>query len=402
MIEDHLRNCEIFIFILFRRYGMKEPGDDISRTERELRIALDMLNRDKRLIVLPYLRDLPKNDDPGQQEKGAVQLRQLVQESMLARSYATPEAFRELVTHDLYDTVLRYRLETRKHRALQSFWQLGTAERPAHPRLVVVYPPVDTRYMRTENPDAVWLTRLMPNLVFEDFKALQKIDKSLRLIGFNEFSICSTAGIPSDVDYMNRVWLCLPRSVRARKQLERYTDRSRVQFVPRRPDAEARLRWRCADGSWTEIRSPLSRYLEEQRRGMGSGEWTAQKGKLVARDFAVLTRFIDRSDVAVRDRPLVDYFLAGIRGLGTWGAGWFIDRKYPAFLHCRAGDDIQMLLEVTYRDERIDDVRDVSSEPPEYFETQNDPRVIEEVIEDYRDPDAREERALEREVQHQH
>jgi len=82
---------------------------------------------------------------------------------------------------------------------------------------------------------------------------------------------------------------------------------------------------------------------------------------------------------------LKDYFLAGIRGLGTWGAGWFIDRRYHAIEKLCKGDDrdIQLLLEVTYRNEHVIDVRPVSHEPESYFRNEISVGTIRAVIKEY-------------------
>lgn len=84
---------------------------------------------------------------------------------------------------------------------------------------------------------------------------------------------------------------------------------------------------------------------------------------------------------------LKDYFIAGIRGLGTWGAAWFIDRRYDAFKLYQDSEDanIQLLLEVTYKDERIFEVRDVSEESEGYFKKQNSLREIKRIITEYQE-----------------
>lgn len=75
---------------------------------------------------------------------------------------------------------------------------------------------------------------------------------------------------------------------------------------------------------------------------------------------------------------LKDFFFAGIRGLGTWGGGWFLDRRYDALRGpCeKENADVQFLLEVTYKDEQVLDVRDVSGEPEGYFQNENNIRTI--------------------------
>jgi len=98
---------------------------------------------------------------------------------------------------------------------------------------------------------------------------------------------------------------------------------------------------------------------------------------IIAKDYAILARFRDTfSDVNMKDGYLQDYFLAGLRGLGTWGAAWFIDRKYHNFENVYEKKDLQFLLEVEYRDGRIFDVRDVSGKSQSYFDNENSLSVI--------------------------
>jgi hypothetical protein len=67
--------------------------------------------------------------------------------------------------------------------------------------------------------------------------------------------------------------------------------------------------------------------------------------------------------------PFQHYFVAGIRGLGTWGAGWYIDRcpdeleRLAEAARETKNGDIQVLLEVTFSNYRIVEVEDVSSKP---------------------------------------
>ena len=156
----------------------------------------------------------------------------------------------------------------------------------------------------------------------------------------------------------------------------------------RRPRTEARILWRYSPKSETffKISSPLSKYLKEQRQEIETYDWSAQMGRMIAKDYAILSRFsYGSTDVAMLDGTLKDYFIAGIRGLGTWGAGWFIDRRYNELAKYEEHENIQLLLEVTYRDERILGVRDVSDEPEKYFAQQNNIREIKRIIKEYKE-----------------
>ncbi len=47
ILNAEISKCHIFILILWKRYGSKEPGRKKSNTERETEIALDLLKREK-------------------------------------------------------------------------------------------------------------------------------------------------------------------------------------------------------------------------------------------------------------------------------------------------------------------------------------------------------------------
>jgi len=123
----------------------------------------------------------------------------------------------------------------------------------------------------------------------------------------------------------------------------------------------------------------MGEYLRRQRKKLDiKGDWNAQLGRVMVKDFAVLARL--RRELADAPEPLWDYFLAGVRGLGTWGAAWFVDREYKQLQRFDKAENIELLLEITYRDGRILEVADVSTKPPQYFLEANDPQVIEENI----------------------
>jgi hypothetical protein len=141
---------------------------------------------------------------------------------------------------------------------------------------------------------------------------------------------------------------------------------------------EATLEWTNTSGRKITIKSPLSRYLKLQRqKDQAAREWNATLANVVAKDFAIIARFGDPTEVTTSD-----FVIAGIRGLGTWGAAWFLDRRYKELRSVREFGDVQMLLEVTYKSGMIAEVRDVSSEAPEYFALQLSDKFIKELIGD--------------------
>ena len=80
----------------------------------------------------------------------------------------------------------------------------------------------------------------------------------------------------------------------------------------------------------------------------------------------------------------MEYFIGGIRGLGTWGATWFIDRNSSAFETYKDNEPIQLLLEVTYANGQIIEVRDVSNENGSYFKQQMRTACIKKTIKNFK------------------
>jgi hypothetical protein len=250
-------------------------------------------------------------------------------------------------------------------------------------RLDVIYPAVDTPC-----PSAgYWRTRLLPNIVFEDSKAIQKLDKTFRLIGLRSFKFFNLTDLPDDLMYHNRVWLCLPRNAAAQKALRKYQTRCHFQMSPETDGMPGEIRWQPREATtFTRAVSPLSSYLKLQRTAANGNEpmnWSREFRNIIAKDYGIIARFSVDSSIPTTDGTLKEYFIAGIRGLGTWGASWFIDRRYQIFDNVELHADIQILVEVTYADGRIQDVRDVSNEAQSYFDDQIREDKIREIVAAY-------------------
>jgi hypothetical protein len=381
IIRELVQKCNVFILILYRRYGTVEDGQSKSNTEREIDVALERLNRKgSNLVLLTYFRDIPNNDDQGDQEKQVRELRKhLKEKKIFFQDYKEPQDFRQKFIHDLYYVAIRFHMAVKKQRSLRAFWALGSVEEKGSPRVAIIYPALDREEMKPQKPDRIWLERLVPNVVFEDFKAINKVEKTLRIIGDHTIETHTSKSVPHEINAMNRVWICLPRNHPGMRQMENYQKDAFFRFMPRMGNSEGFIKWHPPQRRKTiDVNSPLSTYLELQRSKMKGGQWSSNVGQIIAKDYAVLARFSD-----INEPSLKDYFIAGIRGLGTWGAGWFIDRRYKYLLPLEDKEDLQfqLLLEVVYKNEHIHDVKDVSDKPASYFEKENDPAQIKKYIE---------------------
>lgn len=383
-INKEVEKSHFFVLILNKRYGSIEEGHSKSNTERELETILKRFETHPEIKILAYFRELPENNDKGEQEKGVIELRKKLSTlGIRYKTYRTTEEFKEAFTHDMYSVLLRISLSPFKQTALQRFWQVGESDKPTYPRLAIFFPPVSRAFMDTKHDENFWQYKLLPNVYYEDYKAIHKIKKTLALIGFSDFRTFFNTDLPHDHNFMNRVWVCFPRSQAAMESLKAYSDIARFEFGYRKA-SDNKLKWTTDNGENIDIKSPFSSYLKEQRTKGEKRDWHSSLNKIYCKDYAVIARFKNRkSSEHTISGLLHDYYFAGIRGLGTWGAAWYIDRSFKKLLDFEPEDDVQLLLEVTYRDGSISSVENVSSKPASYFKEQSRIGTIRKEIEKY-------------------
>jgi len=75
-----------------------------------------------------------------------------------------------------------------------------------------------------------WQERLLPNVVYEDVKCIQKIESAVRLTGVQDISSVTVDHPRLRTDPGNRIWLCLPRNAIAQRKLAQLKD------IDRQPD----------------------------------------------------------------------------------------------------------------------------------------------------------------------
>jgi hypothetical protein len=372
-INELIHDCKAFILILGERYGTIEPGNTVSNTEREIEEALRVRESRPGFQILTYFKDLPPDPDPGNQRQQVEALKQrLNSKGIFYFQYQKSSAFRERLIHDLYKILLNFRISNTKTIALRRFWRMGIVDGPARYNTMIIFPPAAPPCTKLTNQGQICdvPNRMAPLVVFEDYKAIVTISKSLQLVGVTTVGDCAVDYIPRDIDMMNRIWLCLPRNIPAHRRLSHYHDR-RFEFNVRRNKSRF-IEWK-SNSKIIHIESPLETYRQEQER-QHSHQISRDNHSIIAKDFAVIARFCDKTKQDMERGHLMDYFFAGIRGLGTWGATWFVARRYNAFLNMDIADDykdVQMLVEVTYIRGRITEVIDVSNESAAYFRQQN-------------------------------
>jgi hypothetical protein len=378
-----IRKCHFFILILNKRYGSIEHGHTKSNTEREIETILEEKAKNEQKYILSYFKINPPNNDIGPQEEKVEDLKKRISRmNFVYKEYENPTDFKEKITHDLINILLRIELSPRKKQALSNFWSLRIPEKHEIPKLSIIYPPVPREMMAGIEETNFWEDRLTPNIFFEDHQAICKLRKTLQFIGFNNFDVHSSYSIPPDIHYRNIVWICMSRQPNAIKSLEKYSKIKRFEFHPRNGSNEPFLEWKLSSGEIIKIKSPLKKYLTLQRKQLPQDyEWNPHFGQVFAKDYAIIARFQNKTSKRTVDYDfLKEFFIAGIRGLGTWGAAWFIDRMSNYFVEYDENNDIQILLEVTYLNESISFVENVSDRDAAYFINENTTKRIKENI----------------------
>lgn len=386
-----IKECHFFLLILYKRYGTIQEGQKISNTEREINTIIEYLSKDKKKKILSYFKKVPPTTDPGIQLQKIEELKQRLRRISFwfYKEFDTHDEFKTTLTHDLYQMLIRMKQGSFKIEQLKKFWQFGKLDNQTSPKVLVIYPPVPREWMGVTDFDNLWERRLLPNIFFEDFKALHKILKNLSMVGLIDYKVYSKFDTPQDYDKSNIIWICLPRQTKGLRTLHDRVDK-RFEIIPRKKNREPYIRWRNQEGNWFDVQSPLHKYLKQQRDAANVvGEWDRALGNVIAKDYAVIACF--ERNIPYNQTPGIDklkeYYLSGIHGLGTWGAAWYIDRFYGKFAELSLSDlhIVQILVEVEYRDGRISNVKDVSECPAQYFIEQQSLKIIKQTINDYKE-----------------
>lgn len=375
-LNERIRGSNVFILILGARYGTSGKISNRSHTEQEVEEVLAKKQSNPKVTVLCYLKRLSSNPDPGPQERKNLAFRKrLAKQGIVSREFDDHTDFEKDLTHDLYALCVRLRNAQHKIECLSKFFldHDGTfdAGRSLPADFALIYRPVLRKFEDESMDPSFWHKRLMPNVIFEDSKAIQKLQKLLRLMGHSS-KVYMSYDLPNDVGLMNRLWICAPRMDSAMRAAK--SGGASFQFERNESGNLLHLRRRKTA---LHISSPLSAYLDLQRfPDIMGGEWNAELGQIFARDYAILARLPALDNKSAVAGQVSDYFIAGLRGLGTWGVAWYLDRKFKALEDLPASGIIERLLEVTYFRGSIADVLDVTEMPQAYFNDQCSPATI--------------------------
>jgi len=382
-IDREMRTCDIFVGILYREYGTPiRAFNNLSGTHYEF---MQAIAKAPGMKIMTYYK-VPKTKER-QGLKMTMLKKYLASAKVPYQKYTTSREFRERFEADLEQAFDRTMEGRQRKKNLKSIIRYDSGANAGN-FFKIVYPPIHQTSQGRHQRRIDWKQRLMPDVVFEDFKAIEKISSAVSLIG------CAYEVETSDISGAehfegNAIWLCLPRNELAQMHLKniRSNGKRSVRFrfedtvQDKNKATERTIFWEDADGKELSVRSPLSRYLAKQRRG-ALGMWNIDLANIYARDYAVIARF--KRGTPYSNQPYYHYFIAGIRGLGTWGAGSCFGRWHNVLAGALTGDDdFQVLVQVSYDRCKIHKVRVVSGEDQAYFDSEMQDDTIERRIRDH-------------------
>ena len=153
---------DIFVLILFKRYGSVEKGQTKSNTEREVEFVLDQVRTGRDIYLLTYFRESGIEIDPGPQQRKVNKLRKsLHQNGISYKIYKTVEEFQDSITADIYSVIFRFLArKTRQISDVRPLEQLPQQVQKKEPA-----PTVFISYSQDSDDHIRWIVRLSTDLI---------------------------------------------------------------------------------------------------------------------------------------------------------------------------------------------------------------------------------------------
>jgi hypothetical protein len=400
-ILRRIQPFSIFVGILWNRCGTPVGDSGETGTETEFEYAIAHRNT---ISILSYFRKQTDEKRLGSEERlqrkqvGDLK-RRLEKNNVSTLTYDNLAQFRGRILGDIMEAALDLVLsqEPRKIADFYNFFRFGSHWRLDTKPLLIVYPPIADPGPGHACPRLNWRKRLLPHVIYEDFKTIQDVEEAMRLLGRQYKTVTTDSPSLDMAEPGDRFWVCVPRSVKAQRALEQLKEQGvdvRFHFTSRatRSGPETCLAWRRS-GRNIQIRSPLAKYLNHSARPARAAPWRPAFGHSYCRDYAVFARFKlckDPGDSC--SEYYYHYFAGGIRGLGTWGIGYLLDHESSRLVRMAAdqtaktGDEnVQLLLEVTYENYRVTRIRDVSENAEAFFTKRYSDEYIRQQMKRHRD-----------------
>ena len=266
IINARLEKSALFVGILYSKYGeCINPETNISATHEEIRFAIQ---NDKNLKILIYKREpMLKIDDNNKSDvENRHRFNKLIEEikksKILYKKYDNVDYFEQNVTLDLMEAVLEMTTEASRREKLNKFFKFGISRRQREANVLIGYPPIHKHFGPSQRASYDWTQRLVPNVVYEDFRALRKIENSLNCMGVFDHKTVTTHY--EDLrERGNRIWLCIPRNEIAQKKLDLFGNRVRFEFIGEN-SSNRELIWLNDNDDKITVKSPLQKYSRVQ------------------------------------------------------------------------------------------------------------------------------------------
>jgi len=356
-LNTEAARAHFFILIFHEKYGRIEQGKTVSNTEREVKAVLAERKKNPRKTILPYFMEGTTL------EPKVVELREKLRSlGIIDRSYKSLKEFKDLLTHDLYSTAMSFKLSTDKIDALKKFWNFRRPNEGDTVSAAIMFNPYAIE--KFFDTDVNRFNHISMAPCYEVFRAIRKIDKTLRKAGKFGFGVFSTDNEPGRFESTNKIWVGGSRMKQGSQNSYTLHASSTIEVAPRGKNKPAKITFKNMTGI-VNITSPLKFYLEAQRVEMSEFDY---RQDIIAKDFGVLARYKDPKSSVTYDSAKWDYFFVGLRGLGTWGAAWYLDRCTRELVEKLIDDkNLEIILEVTYKNGAIASVEDVTTKGQEYF-----------------------------------
>jgi hypothetical protein len=383
-ITKQLKNCDLFIMVFSRRFGSRPSpeSDYTSGTEMEYEIARDLRHHSKNNIpeIFTYFKEIEDRillGDPGVELKKVLDFKERISKTHFYKEYNNtyifPYVLKDHLIEWLFEVSEKLKPKDEKKEILKKFFDLGTTKESSIPSTLIIYPSSDQEIADD--------THLLPYMILEDFQAIHKITKCLNIADYDHVHSCSLNLYERAREkHQNEVFLCLPRNPAGQECLDSISEK-RFHIEPYYDGYKNtwKIVWKLSPDQFVEVHSPQSAYLKEQRN-ITKGRWKENPGNCYTVDFAVIARFNSCND-NLKNGKLKKFFIFGIRGLGTWGAAWFLDRRFEELSPLIKNEsNIQLLLKVVYRDNRIRGIENVSDKEQDFFDRENNKDFIKERV----------------------
>lgn len=164
LVNSLVDSCQVFVLILYRRYGSVTPGTVKSHTEREVEHVLRKIDSQENVYLLCYFRELGFNADPGAQEQRVLAFKKaLIKKGIAHRAFKDSDEFENQIRSDLYRVL--FEVLGRQRRASGDSQTTAAPISPTGIQRTPTAPVVFVSYSHDDDTHVRWVNMLATNLV---------------------------------------------------------------------------------------------------------------------------------------------------------------------------------------------------------------------------------------------